>query len=118
MYSEVGFSDPSKNKSESEKQSSKSLAIPTPDMDTNTTNCPDFQDVKKNLGNVFGDDKSQGGSQKGISDTSDTSHRIHKASWSGDVWACRYCGLMGDKASFEGRDCPELKEAGGEGEGL
>ena len=110
--SEVGFSDPSKNKSESEKQSSKSLAIPTPDMDTNTTNCPDFQDVKKNIGNVFGDDKSQGGSQKGTSDTSDTSHRIHKASWSGDVWACRYCGLMGDKASFEGRDCPELKEAG------
>jgi hypothetical protein len=64
------------------------------------------------------------GSQKGISLTSLTSSRgedsgsdnqrpkgIYKASWMGDVWACRYCGLNGNKSSMWKHDCPEIKES-------
>ena len=67
--------------------------------------------------------KIEGGVQKGTSDTPDTPDSnndnqrpkgIYKASWSGDVWACRYCGLNGNKSSmWEHHGCPELN---GEGE--
>lgn len=49
------------------------------------------------------------GDQKVTSLTSPASPRIYKASWTGDVWACRYCGLKGDKPSLEEHDCPEIK---------
>ena len=34
---------------------------------------------------------------------------IYRASWTGDVWACRYCGLKGDRHSMEKHDCPDVK---------
>ena len=54
----------------------------------------------------------QWGSQKEASATSATSARIYKASWTGDVWACRYCGLKGDRPSMEKHDCPVVKKEG------
>lgn len=54
------------------------------------------------------DTKYQEGDQ-GTSPTSHTSPRIYRASWTGDVWACRYCGLKGDRPSMEKHDCPEVK---------
>jgi hypothetical protein len=43
------------------------------------------------------------------------SSSIYKASWNGDVWACRYCGLKGDKPSLRKHDClPEETEAKGD----
>ena len=56
------------------------------------------------------------GDQKTASPTSPTSPRIYKASWTGDVLACRYCGRKGDRPSMEKHDCPEVKKEGGQGQ--
>ncbi len=78
-----------------------------------------FQDPQENFhaaqemkGGLEEDAILPGGSQKEASATSATSARIYKASWTGDVWACRYCGLKGDRPSMEKHDCPEVKKEG------
>jgi hypothetical protein len=44
-----------------------------------------------------------------------TTVRIYKADWKGDLWACRYCGLKGNRAYLEKmHDCPEIKGKGEE----
>lgn len=76
----------------------------------------DFPDPPNENGETENDFEE--GDQKTTSPTSPASPRpkgIYKASWSGDVWTCRYCALNGSKSSmWKHNDCPELNREGEE----
>ena len=103
--SDVDFSDPGEKNNSTELEGQKDPKTVS-NMDTNE----DIHVVPETQPGFEGSATIEGGSQKVMSLTSLTSPRIYKASWTGDVWACRYCGLKGEKQSLlENHDCSEIK---------